>query len=371
MKEERDSTDNELWVPSWAIPFPQCIESSPTLKDKVLANQLTEQEQVHVRRLVSREKRRFQQDGHDLDLTYLTKRIIAMGCPAFHCERLYRNPAEHVISFMEQYHQNHYYLYNLCIESNYDSSIFQNRVNTEFQFYDHHPPPFSHLIPFCKSVDQWLAAHENNVVCIHCKAGKGRTGVMSTVYLLWTSACNDAHHAIQTFGVTRTLDGSGITLPSQIRFVNYFDTCLKRGQCPQSDQVISIQRILLHRHGFDSNAKNQLTISCSKKTVYLQCHIENNNECIVVLECDNLKLQGDIQLSIHEDESEFSYLWFNTNFLSSDGADSNSVLKLTKGDIDGPHKDKHHKKYDENIAIEIVYHVVQPTVWRDIHSISK
>lgn len=44
-----------------------------------------------VRRLVSKKKERFQGEGYDLDLTYITNYVIALGFPADGLEKAIRN----------------------------------------------------------------------------------------------------------------------------------------------------------------------------------------------------------------------------------------------------------------------------------------
>lgn len=79
------------------------------------------------RTAVSGKKNRFQDELHrfDLDLAYITPRIIVHGFPATGLEHLYRNPRYEVRRFLDTYHAGKYKVYNFCCEPgrNYDVSL--------------------------------------------------------------------------------------------------------------------------------------------------------------------------------------------------------------------------------------------------------
>jgi hypothetical protein len=78
--------------------------------------------------LVSQDKRRFQQDGYDLDLSYITGRIIGMGFPSSGAHGLFRNPLPQVVSLLQRYHASRYKVYNLCSERAYPAEQMQGPV---------------------------------------------------------------------------------------------------------------------------------------------------------------------------------------------------------------------------------------------------
>ena len=175
-----------------------------------------------IKTCVSRQKKRFKNDLFNLDLAYITKRVIAMGFPSKGLESLYRNSRDDTISFMNSYHPTHYRIYNLCGEINryYQASTFNNAVSY-FPMKDHNPTDLIMMLEFCIDAYLYLAQHDDNVIAVHCKAGKGRTGVMICAYLVFAQAFDDIE-AMRIYGRRRTHNGKGITINSQRRYITYF-----------------------------------------------------------------------------------------------------------------------------------------------------
>ena len=312
-----------------------------------------------VKALVSKKKNRFCYDGFDLDLTYITERIIAMGMPSSHLEGLYRNPMEEVQRFLNTRHTAHYKVYNLCEERSYPkNSFFKQEI---FPFKDHEAPPLNLMKSFCEDAKKFLDEDKKNIVAVHCKAGKGRTGTMICCLLLYMNTFETAAECLQYYGMMRAENGKGVTIPSQIRYVNYFEKIIKE---KMPHPVVFMKKIITKIRMF--------TLPMFHKVYTPYFKIENNGmeyssekkktdfkkeDLFALVDFDIEKgflVEGDVKVTFYRDkllkkkENIFKF-WFNTNFIPNDC----NIYQFKKEEIDKACKDKECKYYSPGFKIEI------------------
>ena len=152
-----------------------------------------------------------------------------MGLPCTGKSALYRNPLSEVASFLNKYHAGDFKLYNLCTRAHdlYDPEKFDGRV-ASFPFEDHGVPKLEHVEALTNSVRDWLAPSRSRVVCIHCLAGKGRTGLMVCAALMKLGIFSSGREAMAFYGEKRMKNKKGVTQASQRRWVEYYEQLLHR-----------------------------------------------------------------------------------------------------------------------------------------------
>eukprot|EP01063_Lacrimia_lanifica_P011107 TRINITY_DN1788_c0_g2_i3.p1 TRINITY_DN1788_c0_g2~~TRINITY_DN1788_c0_g2_i3.p1 ORF type:complete len:1528 (+),score=609.22 TRINITY_DN1788_c0_g2_i3:74-4585(+) len=392
------------------------VENKGTARNVVtVASPLTkkkEKEKVGVfgvmRGLVSQKKLRLQEDGFDLDLTYITPRLIAMGFPSYGAEGFYRNPADEVERFFETRHKGHYRIINLCTEREYDTSTRFGGNFMRYPFDDHNAPtPIGLISRFVADAKAYLAEHPENVLSIHCKAGKGRTGVMISALLMagvepGLVPPNSAKAALGFFGAQRTKDGKGVTIPSQRRYIGYYEEMLLKykGLPPPRDRPIRISKIVIQSSIKCGSAPHvYVSIAEVAKWIYLgypkppklgQQYFQRDTDKVKWDSRDHGAAKqasrytvfdvaegskdgkgpivlGDVKVTFMS-ESKVKFLkradehlfhfGFNSTFVDLESVRAGTPMRMTKPEIDKACKDEKHKEFRRDLQVEVYFQEV-------------
>eukprot|EP01127_Copromyxa_protea_P013802 TRINITY_DN3740_c0_g1_i4.p1 TRINITY_DN3740_c0_g1~~TRINITY_DN3740_c0_g1_i4.p1 ORF type:complete len:484 (-),score=72.26 TRINITY_DN3740_c0_g1_i4:339-1754(-) len=175
-----------------------------------------------LRELVSQDKCRYKDANFNLDLTYITPNLIAMGFPASGVEGYFRNNIEDTAQYLRWRHNEKFLVLNLSSEKSYDPQLFDNKV-LRLGFPDHHSPPLNLLFEIMLKMHEYLKKDKERVIAVHCLAGRGRTGTIICSYLVFSGEITTMSDALELYARRRSITLKGVSQPSQRRYAGYID----------------------------------------------------------------------------------------------------------------------------------------------------
>uniref|UniRef100_A0A8D3DSG6 Tensin 3 n=1 Tax=Scophthalmus maximus TaxID=52904 RepID=A0A8D3DSG6_SCOMX len=185
------------------------------------------------------------EEGYELDLTYITERIIAVSFPRGCSEEVYSHNLKDVTRMLKSKHADNYLIINLS-ERRHDLSKM-NPKTLDTGWPDMHAPPLDKICTICKAMESWLNADPLHVVVIHCRGGKGRIGVVISSFVHFTDVSASADQALDRFAMRKYYDDkvSALMTPSQKRYVWILNSLLS-GSMKINASPLFLHCVILH-----------------------------------------------------------------------------------------------------------------------------
>ncbi|XP_048164732.1 tensin-1 isoform X15 [Corvus hawaiiensis] len=181
----------------------------------------------------------------ELDLVYITERIIAVSYPSAAEEQSYSSNLREVAHMLKSKHGNNYVLFNLS-ERRRDVNKLHPKV-LDFGWPDMHTPALEKICSICKAMDTWLNAATHNVVVLHNKGNRGRLGVVVAAYMHYSNISASADQALDRFAMKRFYEDKVVPVgqPSQKRYIHYFSGLLS-GSIKMNNKPLFLHHVIMH-----------------------------------------------------------------------------------------------------------------------------
>uniref|UniRef100_A0A8D0BXD6 Tensin 3 n=1 Tax=Salvator merianae TaxID=96440 RepID=A0A8D0BXD6_SALMN len=297
------------------------------------------------------------EEGYELDLTYITERVIAVSFPASCSEETYLHNLQDVTHMLKSKHGDNYLVLNLS-EKKYDLAKFNPKI-MDVGWPDLHAPPLNKLCTICKAMETWLNSDSQHVVVIHCRGGKGRIGVVISSYMHFTNVSASANQALDRFAMKKFFDDkvSVLMQPSQKRYVQFLSGLLS-GSVKMNTTPLFLHYVVLHGiPDFDvvGGCRSFLKLYQAMQPVYTSgiysvAPNPRSRVCIAVEPAQLLK--GDIMLKCYHKKSRSTTRDIIFRLQFHIGAVQGYGLIFGKEDLDTANKDDRFPDYGK---VELIF----------------
>uniref|UniRef100_A0A671P2Z6 Tensin-1-like n=1 Tax=Sinocyclocheilus anshuiensis TaxID=1608454 RepID=A0A671P2Z6_9TELE len=244
------------------------------------------------------------EENYEVDLVYITERIISVSFPSNVEEPSYSANIKEVATMLRSKHGDNYLLFNLS-EKRYDISKLNPKV-LDFGWPDHHAPALDKICSICKAMDTWMNADSHNVVVLHNKGNRGRTGVVVAAYMHYSNISASADQALDRFAMKRFYEDKVLPVgqPSQRRYVQYFSGLLS-GHIKINNKPLFLHHVIMHGiPNFESKGgcRPFLKIYQAMQPVYTSgiYNVQGDSQTSICITIEpGLLLKGDILLKCY------------------------------------------------------------------------
>jgi len=185
---------------------------------------------------------------------------------------------------------------------------------------------------------------------------------MISAWMVYSREWATAKDALTFYAAMRTYNQKGVTIPSQIRYVHYFEESLRS---PVETKTLLLNRITFHTipkvaHipdiNFHVNVGKTLVFTykdyedkVKKEDPKKRMKKNEEQEDTVYFECGNVPLHGDVKVEFSDKSAKLFAFWVCTSFVKE-----NRVV-LKKEELDKANKDSSHKAFHQNFRVELVF----------------
>ncbi|XP_078535388.1 tensin-1 isoform X1 [Lissotriton helveticus] len=244
------------------------------------------------------------EDNCELDLIYVTERIISVSFCSGTDEEAFSSNLKEVAQMLNSKHGENYLLFNLS-ERRHDIGKLHSKV-LDFGWPDLHAPALEKVCSICKAMDTWLNADPHNVVVLHNKGNRGRTGVVIAAYMHYSNISASADQALDRFAMKRFYEDKVLPVgqPSQKRYIHYFSGLLS-GTIKMNNKPLFLHHVIMHGiPNFESKGgcRPFLRIYQAMQPVYTSgiYNVQGDSQTSICITIEpGLLLKGDILLKCY------------------------------------------------------------------------
>lgn len=301
----------------------------------------------------------------DLDLTYITPRIIAVSK---------ENDIETLTHFLMIKHASRYKVFNLALENDL-LDVLDERLVHSASLMDDLPCPLQQLEQLMFLVDNYLLTSPTNVAIIYCETGLKKCALVISCLLIYLGIYLNAQDAIAFFisqRIEAPIDAAEVIPANFIRYVYYYECTIRApevmsyaysidyirfvkvpnmsksvtvGGCTPAvnfDEIVSRNGEVVLRPIFKQIAQPDMSGD--------KFYSSNDEYAVMDLRKHLIKVFGDIVLSVYSEDFPMFEICFNTAFIES------NFISFEKDVIDDARKDCLCVTYHRDFKLEIFLH---------------